>query len=453
MAGGGACGLLTAMLLAKDGHEVVVLERDPAPPPPPGEAWDAWDRRSVSQFRLPHGLLPRFHRDAAVELPEVVGRLRAEGAYDSNMLGPKGPPEYAWLTSTRPFAEACIAVEAAEAPGVEIRRGVSVAELVAGPEVASGTPHVRGVRLESGEDVTGDLVIDGGGRRSALPRWLAALGARPGIEEREDSGFVYYGTHFRSSDGHQAATGQVMRYFGSISVLALPCESGTWGVGLITGGGDAELRCLKNPEIWRNVLRGLPTSEQLLEGEPLHEIRTMSAIEDRYRRYVVDGSPVATGVVALADAVAATNPTRGRGIAMGLMHGIGLRDTLRDVGLDDHLAFASAVDEMTENVLTPHYRSTVWDDRHRLAEVEAHRRGESPDESDERWIRWNQFVELAGQGGPMLHRFLDSLLLYVTPDELLDDPEVQAAMAAAGEIPLPGPAGPSRAELLELARG
>ena len=40
--GGGICGLGTALLLARDGHDVTVLERDSDPlPASPHDAWDA----------------------------------------------------------------------------------------------------------------------------------------------------------------------------------------------------------------------------------------------------------------------------------------------------------------------------------------------------------------------------------------------------------------------------
>jgi hypothetical protein len=51
---------------------------------------------------------------------------------------------------------------------------------------------LTGVRTFDGAQLAADLVIDATGRRSALPGWLAELGARPMAEQAEDSGFAYY---------------------------------------------------------------------------------------------------------------------------------------------------------------------------------------------------------------------------------------------------------------------
>src|SRR6185437_11072326 len=84
--GAGLCGLSTAMLLARDGHQVEVLERDPAAPPDPAQAWESWERRGVNQFRLAHFFLSRFRALIEAELPDLAGALEGAGACRFNAL-------------------------------------------------------------------------------------------------------------------------------------------------------------------------------------------------------------------------------------------------------------------------------------------------------------------------------------------------------------------------------
>ena len=81
MLGGGVCGLAGGLMLARDGHEVTVLERDAAPVPESvDEAWQEWSRDGVMQFRMAHFLQPARSRRAEEELPEVLEALVSAGA-------------------------------------------------------------------------------------------------------------------------------------------------------------------------------------------------------------------------------------------------------------------------------------------------------------------------------------------------------------------------------------
>ena len=131
--GGGIAALTTAMLLADDGHGVTVLERDPDGPTDAGASWERWERRGVSQFRLPHLFVSRFRVELDRELPRVTNALGEAGTlrFDPLALAPPalagerqaGDGDYEMLTGRRPVIESVIARLAESTPGVTIRRG------------------------------------------------------------------------------------------------------------------------------------------------------------------------------------------------------------------------------------------------------------------------------------------------------------------------------------------
>lgn len=449
--GAGVGGLMTAMMLAAEGYDVTVVERDPAPPPEPSRAWDDWERRGVGQFRLPHFLLPAFREVMDAELPDVIPALVAGGASRFNLFGGMADTmdpdrEYDVVTARRPLIEAVLAKAAAGTPAVEIRRGVAVAGVVT---VGTGTPRVTGVFTDADEVVPADLVVDCGGRRSPMVRWLTEAGARPATVEEEDSGFVYYGRHVRAPEGvHLGGPGMVTN--GSVALLVLPADDEVSGVGIIASSDDADLRVLRHEGPWTAAMALLPGGQPILDSDFVSPLVSMAAIEDRWRRFVVDGDPVATGVVSVGDAWAATNPTLGRGISLAARHARALRDVVRECGVDPD-AVTRRFDEVTQEEFTPWYRSTVWHDRHRLRDLRTAREvdgGASAAVEDEEWTNFLRFQDGCRRDLPvLLPRMLRSIRLVERPEETIADPAVLARMDEIGAKVVPGE-GPTRRELL-----
>lgn len=462
--GGGMCGLLNAVLLAKAGNDVTVLERDEmAPPDDPDEIWQSWERRGVNQFRMLHLLLPRFRALIEAHLPELVGALEKKGAQRYNALDDlppgatggmrDGDDRFTMLTGRRPIIEAAVGAVADATAGLTVRRGVGVEGLCTGAPVRPNRPHVTGVRLEGGEDLTADLVVDAMGRRSPLPRWLDAIGAPPVLEEEEDCGFLYFGRHFRSADGAMPPLRSgLLTAAGTISILTLPADNGTWGVGVITSSDDRELRAgLRDVERWHAVVRSIPAVAAWGDGEPLSDtVDVMARIPDRHRTFVVDGEPVATGVVAVADAWACTNPSVGRGITIGLLHALALRDTIESVGLDDPAKLALAFHDATMATTEPWYRATLAFDRNRLAEISALLEGREYESTDPSQPIVDALVAGCAQDPELLRGFLSIVGMLHTPETLFADTAFfEKVLGYAGQAAPPLDM-PARGELVQL---
>jgi 2-polyprenyl-6-methoxyphenol hydroxylase-like FAD-dependent oxidoreductase len=460
--GGGVCGLSGGMMLARDGHEVTVLERDAAPVPESvEEAWESWSRDGVTQFRLAHFLQPGGRVVLEEALPDVVEGLISAGAMRLDVLGlappnlteggPRpGDERFVTYTARRPVFEQVLGKAAEGEPGVEVRRGSAVKELtiVAG----NGTPHVSGVRLDSGETLHADLVVDAMGRRSQLPRWCSDANIGTLQEESEDSGFIYYGRYFRSADGTTPQPfGPLLAPMGTFSILTLPSDNGTWAVALVTSSGDQVLKRMRDPDLWTSVLEACPLHAHWLQGEPIGELEAMGGLTDRYRRPVADGRPILTGIALLGDAWACTNPSLGRGISLGLLHTKCLREVV-GAHLDDPLEFAEAWDAATEAKLTPWYRETVAEDRDRLHEIEALRNGTEPTPPSEQSSVLRRALTTAALHDPELFRAYLASRAVLTPlsETFAQDGVAERTIELAGEhepMVLPGP---SREDLLTL---
>ncbi len=465
--GAGICGLGTALLLARDGHDVTVLERDADPTPDsPHDAWDRWARKGVAQFRQPHNFMPGLRLLLEAELADVQDALPRAGASKYDLLNPLPPfftdrtshpiDDKLWTyTARRPVAEWVFANAAQNEPRVTIRRGVRVVELLAGPSAIAGIPHVTGIRTAGGDVLGADLVVDASGRQSCSPEWFEALGARLPHETQADSGFAYYTRYFTGTQPERM--GPALTPLGSISLLTLPGDNGTWSVTVFTAAGDQPLKSLRYDEKWTNVVRACPLHAHWLDGRPITNVLAMSGVVDRYRRFVVDGLPVATGFVGVADAWACTNPSAGRGLTVGFLHAVRLRDVLRDSSQNPR-GVVEAFHAKTEEEITPWYDAQIAVDRARFAEMEASRDGHAPPAPRDQLSRNIRSLLMSMVMDPGLFRAGLEYIGTITPaQEILKRPEVAAAIDAASEAAKHAPPmqipGPNRKQLLELVSG
>ena len=452
--GAGPTGLATAMLLARDGVGVTVLERDPAGiPDSPESAWDDWERRSVAQFRQVHFLQPTGYAILAERLPAVAEELRAVGAIQENTVDlfgsvvpglarREGDEVYDTLTTVRrPVIELAFARAAAATPDVDVRRGSVVTALVTGPSALAGVPHIVGVQLDTGDTLLADLVVDASGRRTSVPRLLADVGAREPEESGVEAGFTYNTRFYRGE--HPEYRADMLTPLGSISMLTLRGDRDTWGVTIYHAPDDKPMRSVRDPDVFERVVRAHPLHAHWVDGEPITDVASMVSTANNQRAFVVDGVPAATGIVPVGDAWGYTNPSIGRGITLGLMHA---DDVVSAVSgrLDDPAGIPAAWQEATDLRAAPFHEATVAVDLTRGPEVAAAREGLPVPESDDPVVQISRALDSARHyDADVFRTWAEIASMRTDPLEVLGRPGVMERVldvAAANErYQAPGP--------------
>jgi hypothetical protein len=226
-------------------------------------------------------------------------------------------------------------------------------------------------------------------------------------------------------------------------------------VGLVTSARDADLRALRDVDTWARTVKSYPLIAHWLDGEALDEdVSVMAKIEDRHRSFVVDGAPVATGVLSVGDSWACTNPSVGRGISIGMVHAVALRDLLRDASLDAPLDLAAAWHDTTMNTVEPWYRETLAFDRHRLGEMEAQIDGREYQTDDPGWQLGQCLQAGAGSDGDLLRGALRIGGVLATGAEVFSTPGIaDKAINIGGPLTQEPAPGPSREQLMAIVAG
>jgi flavin-dependent dehydrogenase len=371
--GAGAGGLITGMLLAKDGHEVTILERDGEGPPADNEAaWEDWKRTGVNQLRQPHGFGGRVRQTFMLELPELWESIRGCNTYsvDLKAFSPAaGTPDVEGDELLRPEVmrrstfERLVALAAENTLNLQVRRGVAVQGLLTKSEAAE-TPTITGVVTDTGERINGDLVVDAAGRRTPFPKWLRALGSDV-TEWSESDGFTYHSMWYRTHDNKypELTAGLFGGMAPGMLMLVFPGDDGVFGLAMIGLGSDKILRRLRDPEKFTQVAQRMTHIAHWVDpavADRITDVLSMGAIQNRQLKFRSNGRLSAAGLVNIADSAMATNPSLGRGVGLACVYALELRSLLRKT--DDPFEVSSRYIDIQEERLTPFLTDAVQSD-------------------------------------------------------------------------------------------
>ena len=438
VAGGSVAGLATALALGRQGHRVTVVERDPLAEFADAEAAFAAERRGAPQAHQTHGFLARLTVTLRRQFPDIWQALHDAGAESMTLTGGLGPPEDGdddlnVLIVRRTTFEWALRDAVRREPSVEYRPGTEVAGLLAEgdhAEDARSVPHVRGVRLDDGTELAGDVVVCTG-RRGPLVSWLADVGA--GItEEVADTHIVYLTRWYRRPDG--APTDVDARLggdFGYLKFLAVPCDGSTFSVTLAVRSSDRELRsALMEPKAFDRACQVLPGPDRFVAAGPvvpLGPVRPMGGLINRLRHFTgPDGRPLVTGLHAVGDAHTCTNPMYGRGCALAFVQATLLAEAFAAHGRDA-VERAAAYEALSAREVEPWFRTAVMMDS--VGDGDGVRK--EPDPMRRRFGALVADVMLGRATDPVVARGLLRMInTLVRPDELMADTDFVARVAS-----------------------
>ncbi|KMO83295.1 FAD-dependent oxidoreductase [Mycolicibacterium chubuense] len=423
--GAGPTGLFTAIALARRGHDVLVIDRDPGPA---GNL--TWRRRGVMQFAHAHTFRGPVVDALQAEIPGGVDLLVGAGA-----------------TVVRADDGTAVALRCRRELFERVLRAVASRQhrltMVTGhvDRVVLDGHRAVGVRVH-GTRVSADLVIDASGRAGRMSRGVGHVG------ESAPCGAAYVTRQYRLRD--VTAGGPVNGPIGlSLSLsgyfaVAFVHDNGTFSITITHDGTDPRLRLLRHAAVHEAAVRAIPMlAEWIDRAEPITPVLPGAGLHNSYRQQVDDnGRPMVPGLIAVGDSVCTTTPLAGRGVTLAFRQAQALVELLHRRPRDP-VTVAVQFDAWCRDHVRPWFLDHVHCDGERL------RRWAGGDIDLRRRLPSDLVVAAAGADASLRAEVAAYERMQALPSDLDRLQQRALAVYASGWRP-PLAAGPTRAELGEL---
>ncbi len=340
--GAGPAGLFLGSALARRGHRVTAVDRDPGPADD-----ETWARRGVMQFHHAHAFRQTVAEALGREVPEALDLWQAAGAETIEFHNDLGDTVRLGLRSRRETFERCLRTAALATPGFTLRPG-HVERVLAHEGRASGV-------VVDGVAVAADLVVDASGRSGRATRGLAE---RAGVGG--PCGQAYVDRVYRLKPGAEPGpmTNPIAWQADLDGYLSLVFrhEQGMFSVLVVRRADDTGLRALRHPAAFEAAARAVPGLDVWTDperAEPVTDVLAGGALLNVYRSQCdQDGDLVLPGLFFVGDSVATTTPVFGRGITTTLWQCEALLSLL-DHETDDLAETGHAFDAWSADTMRP----------------------------------------------------------------------------------------------------
>ncbi len=344
--GAGPTGLVTGIALARAGHHIDIVDRDPGPCPD-----GAWKRKGIMQFQHAHAFRPQVAEVLRALVPDGYHQWVDDGAEPRLVTASDGATAIAGVRSLRETLDRALHRVAAAEP--RLHRHVGHVDRL---QVSGG--RVRGVTVDG---VTHDtaLVIDASGRASRV---------RSGLPARRSVGgpcaIAYADRRYRLND--PTALGELANPiawqgdFDGWQAMVFAHQRSTFSVLLLRPSPDRRFAALRHDGVFEAVCAAVPA---LARWTHPHRSTAVSGVlpggtlSNVYRSQRDATGAVTAGLISVGDAVATTTPTFGRGIALALLQVQTLVALIGESG-DDPAGLVEAFDDWCEQSIKP------WVDDH-----------------------------------------------------------------------------------------